>query len=1154
MNRSQRPQDLDLQKSATTTATATATRNRSRSSGSVDNPLSSAGSNTSLANPLVNVNPQPAYIAASAATRLVTSDHEDFFRSLRHEGVVGTGTPTMLVTSGSLSLVNQFLDFLLYSFLSNAKSTSISALRPAITEVLRIRLAKEAVSGADQELKSYLGGEDEDIGEFDDALIETNGEEWNLEATWRKCRVQCMVYSSLGDLEEDDEAFFTEAGLEGSVGLDQYECQNSNPGIVSPAVAIWLTSILEFIGEQTLLVAGHATIARYSAQRIAAANEEQSAGATFPEKPVVEELDTEKVALNPSLGRMWRQWRKKTRNGTRGSFSVPSTRDGVLQRLERQASLKSVTKSISERDTCAVDDETEENEAVSEADEVRSNTIQDGTLTPIEETTTPVLHDDSKTSDLTEGEDTEESQMRRPLSLALAAAPIPQCSSVALRNPHRRSWSLPDLKAYIDIANEREPMGQQLYTIRQSSREYDPTQLPYDPSQLADDQTTATEISDSTSTRFPIGDDSDLDESAEVEPVPNEGAKNSRNTFGRIPDPREIEEAGRAPSSHSASGEYNYNRPFFPRSISQPANSSTPDDGFKYLKGRSTSASSYHVKNASSASSGHSLSDRKIGQLQVVQGSSDRGISGTRVWTPPATPDKSRRSASFSKVQQRPIHTSGSGSSQTSILKSFVPWPNADSSKRGKSNESDAESKSSLQGSDHFSNLDDKERSFEELISSGGTIHCTLTPDPIRNMEKKYRPEPGLTPTAELADFFRSTGPDSRPITSKSMPGMGSKAAFKNTGSTGYTAPSNASNPKVHRSHNSDASARIYGGYNQSEGLPSVMRQSPIVTSPKSRLLARDATGSVGSDATSALADFFRNTVPPANGRPISSHRIPRSVAPFLDPYASGDANFIEESTVDHPLDQGHRTDRDNRSVASLPHDSYSSSFNSSTGLLKNNNTKTSDYGSASASSDGVPKRKQVRVQDPYAHMLAGLSDDEDEEGDDTLEALDLHTARRPAQREESLADFLRNVPPPPSSPPQPFITPMTPIKAISKKSSSGSLISRLGRRKNSISSPGGHTREASLSGPPEPYARARPNMSIRTDVDQFRDIGSPRTRILGQARSARTARNDTEGLAEFLKHTGPPPETPGRRKEGGEKRALLGKMSFSGRKKGLIA
>jgi hypothetical protein len=400
MNRSQRPQDLDLQKPATT-----ATRNRSRSSGSVDNPLSSAGSNTSLANPLVNANPQPAYIAASAATRLVTSDHEDFFRSLRHEGVVGPGTPTMLVTSGSLSLVNQFLDFLLYSFLSNAKSTSISALRPAITEVLRIRLAKEAVSGADQELKSYLGGEDEDIGEFDDALIETNGEEWNLEATWRKCRVQCMVYSSLGDLEEDDEAFFTETGLEGSVGLDQYEYQNSNPGIVSPAVAIWLTSILEFIGEQTLLVAGHAAIARYSAQRIAAANEEQSAGVTFPEKPMVEELDTEKVALNPSLGRMWRQWRKKTRNGTRGSFSVPSTRDGVLQRLERQASLKSVTKSTSERDTCAMDDETEETEAVSEADDVRSTTIQDGTLTPIEETTTPVLHDYSKTFDLPEGED-----------------------------------------------------------------------------------------------------------------------------------------------------------------------------------------------------------------------------------------------------------------------------------------------------------------------------------------------------------------------------------------------------------------------------------------------------------------------------------------------------------------------------------------------------------------------------------------------------------------------------------------------------------------------------------------------------------------------------------------------------------------------------
>jgi len=140
----------------------------------------------------------------------------------------------------------------------------------------------------------------------------------------------------------------------------------------------------------------------------------------------------------------------------------------------------------------------------------------------------------------------------------------------------------------------------------------------------------------------------------------------------------------------------------------------------------------------SASLSGHSFSDRKIGQLQLVQSSasthsiaSDRGTS-VRVFTPPATPDKSRRSSSFSK-NQRPIHTSGSTSSQASILKSFLPWPH-DGTKHTKMHESDGESHSSRQ-SDPLASLDDKQRSFEELISSGNTIHCTITPDPIRNMD-----------------------------------------------------------------------------------------------------------------------------------------------------------------------------------------------------------------------------------------------------------------------------------------------------------------------------------------------------------------------------------------------------------------------------------
>jgi len=155
---------------------------------------------------------------------------------------------------------------------------------------------------------------------------------------------------------------------------------------------------------------------------------------------------------------------------------------------------------------------------------------------------------------------------------------------------------------------------------------------------------------------------------------------------------------------------------------------------------------SSHSKKGSSTSSKHSqysqLSDRKIGQLTLVQPSSSSCISisseranGVRGWTPPTTPDKSRRSSSFSKAQ-RPIYSSGSTTSQSSAkFKSFVSWPVVGAG-HSKVPESDDESSlHSERQSAKFANMDPRERSFEELISRNDTIHCTITPDPIRRIE-----------------------------------------------------------------------------------------------------------------------------------------------------------------------------------------------------------------------------------------------------------------------------------------------------------------------------------------------------------------------------------------------------------------------------------
>lgn len=151
-----------------------------------------------------------------------------------------------------------------------------------------------------------------------------------------------------------------------------------------------------------------------------------------------------------------------------------------------------------------------------------------------------------------------------------------------------------------------------------------------------------------------------------------------------------------------------------------------------------------HSKQASSASSKYSqhsqLSDRKLGQLTLIQppcSTTSLPIAGNnmRAWTPPQTPNKTRRSLSFGMIP-RPV-TAHSGTSQSSTkLKSLIPW--AMENGKTKSPESDDDSRSSLHSerpSTKLTGSGDKERSFEELISSGDTIHCTITPDPLRRME-----------------------------------------------------------------------------------------------------------------------------------------------------------------------------------------------------------------------------------------------------------------------------------------------------------------------------------------------------------------------------------------------------------------------------------
>lgn len=275
------------------------------------------------------ISPDPAYIALSAAAHVINSELVDR-GMLGGEDVEAEEAAT--VSPSALILVNSFLDQLLYSFLANSRSTSILSLRPAISEVLKPRLAKEAIDGADEELQGYMaGGDDEELLDFHNNQELQAGS--NLFQIFRRTRLRCMVYTRLGDVEEEDE----ETYLEGATPQEGGHRLSRDLGTVSPAAAIFLTSIIEFIGEQALMVAAENAFNRTAAKK-------RGLG---PEPLIVDDRDVEKIAFNGILGRLWRSWKRKGR-----VTSMVSPRKASYDQFNRktQSERPSRATSISDRD------------------------------------------------------------------------------------------------------------------------------------------------------------------------------------------------------------------------------------------------------------------------------------------------------------------------------------------------------------------------------------------------------------------------------------------------------------------------------------------------------------------------------------------------------------------------------------------------------------------------------------------------------------------------------------------------------------------------------------------------------------------------------------------------------------------------------------
>ncbi|TVY64104.1 putative 30S ribosomal protein S17-like protein [Fusarium oxysporum f. sp. cubense] len=247
------------------------------------------------------VSPDASFISSSAASIVVTNDHDTHAETWHDQHGIKPFDETALVSQEALTVVNNFLDQLLFYFLSSAQAMTLSALRPAVAEVLKPKLAKDAVNYADEELREYFGEDDEE--DCFQRQGTNQSQEWDLELVWKRVRLRCMFYSSLGDMEEKDENLYVE-----KLGISPDELISA---VISPDVAIFLTSVLEYVGELILIVAGQAAYHRLDAKFQTEIKEGSKSSTEIADRIIVEVQDMERVALDQSLGRPWRGLRKR---------------------------------------------------------------------------------------------------------------------------------------------------------------------------------------------------------------------------------------------------------------------------------------------------------------------------------------------------------------------------------------------------------------------------------------------------------------------------------------------------------------------------------------------------------------------------------------------------------------------------------------------------------------------------------------------------------------------------------------------------------------------------------------------------------------------------------------------------------------------------
>jgi hypothetical protein len=242
--------------------------------------------NTQVPGPLQEIRPPPAYVAQSGIAQTLADFHGQ-----------------VEFSESSRSQLNNFLDWVLYNVLLNARSTGLWAVQPAVTGILHTdsftNIAREEVNDLLGSHELSASGE-QDESRQEDTIVDND----DLLRRFRSTRSRIAMYSRLGQVGDDSD--------------DDDRTADHFSGTVSWGVAMFLTALCEAVSDSIIRTAYQ--IAQKRAGLITADGSPiQTSPLSKSTNITVEDNDMAQLATSTLLGQAWRDWRKAIHGAKNGS-------------------------------------------------------------------------------------------------------------------------------------------------------------------------------------------------------------------------------------------------------------------------------------------------------------------------------------------------------------------------------------------------------------------------------------------------------------------------------------------------------------------------------------------------------------------------------------------------------------------------------------------------------------------------------------------------------------------------------------------------------------------------------------------------------------------------------------------------------------------